>query len=98
MNRGMITLSSSQLTLIQSSILQLQQVPQELPIRIAAARQQLQATNAQQTEIELSEDSAEAVLDSLPMPQQNEDPQLTNTRTAFMQFLTSLRSNAQNNN
>jgi hypothetical protein len=88
MNRGMITLSSSQLTLIQSSILQLQQVPQELPTRIAMALQGLQT---QQTQLELNEDSAEAVLDSLPMPQPNEDQLITQTRDAFRTFLTSLR-------
>jgi hypothetical protein len=51
----------------------------------------LQGLQTQQTQLELNEDSAEAVLDSLPMPQPNEDQLITQTRDAFRTFLTSLR-------
>jgi hypothetical protein len=92
MKRGMVTLSSSQLDLIQSLIPTMSHLPPELPTRVTAAQKAVINANSSQTELELSEDSAEAVLDSLPMPQPNENQVITATRISFQQFLSSLRN------
>jgi hypothetical protein len=87
MNRGMITLSKPQIKVVQASLKQSPSTTMELPIRIAAALKEKSAKVA----ILLSEESAEVVLDSLPMPDSQEKKDVTTTRQAFSAFLTSLR-------
>lgn len=87
MNRGMITLTKPQIELVKSSLKKAPNITTELPVRIAAALKEKTAKVA----ILLSEESAEVVLDSLPMPQPKEDKIITSTRQAFSTFLSSVR-------
>lgn len=41
--------------------------------------------------IQLDEEQAEVILDSLPTPDQNEDPNLTSLRKVIQQFIAKLR-------
>jgi hypothetical protein len=87
MNRGMITLTKPQIELVKKVLRKAPHTTTELPVRLAAATKEKTAKVA----ILLSEESAEVVLDSLPIPQAKESKEVTTTRQAFSAFLSSLR-------
>lgn len=87
MNRGMITLTKPEIELVQNSLKKAVHITSELPVRLESALKEKTAKVA----ILLSEDSAEVVLDCLPMPEPNQEKVVASTRQAFSEFLTSLR-------
>ena len=85
--RGMIELTIDGMKMILELIQDLPHYPTELPPRLQAALQ----VGQNPTQVELSEDSAEAILDSLPMPQTHESIQISQIRQKVSQFLYHLR-------
>lgn len=86
----MLSLPRDYVAYLESLLPTLSQVPNELPTRLATALQ-LQTENL---DIELSEDSIEALLDALPMPQPDEAASITYLRNTLRSFLQNLRSQA----
>lgn len=48
--------------------------------------------NGQQTQVQVSEEELEILMDNLPIPKQGEDQALNNLRTKVQMFLSKLRS------
>jgi hypothetical protein len=94
MQRGMIPLTKDEIVYADQLARSSDRNVQNLVVRLGAAVQEAQSlTDAnQQLEVEISEDEAEVLLDSLPMPDPaNEHPVIRNLRGKLSQFLAKFR-------
>lgn len=90
MQRGVITFTAPQLAL---SLQALQSSPQDVSLLVNKLTD-AQSLADQQPEVEISEEDADTLLDSLPAPQQGEDANITGLRKSLQAFLQQSRGTA----
>lgn len=88
MQRGILTLTPQD---CQYSLQLIAQSPHQPPM--LAGKLQQGAQSPAPAPIEMSEEEVEVIMDSLPMPDQQEAEQITNLRKQLQQFLVQLRQN-----
>ncbi|MBD3279823.1 MAG: hypothetical protein GF390_03905 [Candidatus Pacebacteria bacterium] len=90
MERGLINLTAAELKQVLQAVSQHPQAKHLLP-KLQTAIQQNQATS----DIQVSAEELEVLLDNLPTPQEQEDQLVANLRTKTQQALTQLRVSNQ---
>jgi hypothetical protein len=86
MQRGIIQLNNTRMQLLLQILKQNQSVDQLLMNKLSSNHH-----DQPQVTLELSEDEAETLIDSLEMPRPSDDQQLVTLRRSLQEFLTKLR-------
>lgn len=91
MQRGMLTITQAQITYLLQTLQQHPRMNQQTWGQLTAGQQ----AGTDPVEIETSEDDVEILLDSLPMPDANEDLLITQSRQMLSTALRELRFGKQ---